>query len=124
MKILYVEDEPFDAELTQLWCARRAPHLTFDVVGTVAEAQQRLQQTTALAYDIILTDMHLPDGNGLAVLSLVHDLALHIPVVIIAGGDDDSTVATAMQAGATAYIVKRVGYLEDLPATLEQARQR
>lgn len=124
MHILYIEDDPLDADLTQRWCTRKTSNITLEIVGTVAEARQRLSCASTSSYDLILTDMRLPDGDGLEVIRAVHDCDMHVPLVMITGVGDDRMVVTALRAGATDYIIKRIGYLDHLPSALEKAQQR
>ena len=44
MKVLYVEDDPRDADLTQHTLARTAPHLILETVSSIAEALERLKR--------------------------------------------------------------------------------
>lgn len=74
-------------------------------VGTVADAKAWLDDD-ANAVDVLLTDLGLPDGSGLAVIR--HAIRLHPhcePLVISMFGDEDN-VLTSIEAGALGYIHK------------------
>jgi PAS domain S-box-containing protein len=122
MKILYVEDDPQDADLTRQNLPKSAPHYTLDIVGTCQEAISRLEH--AGNYDLVLTDFKLPDGDGLVLLAHIRSNNLPMAVVVISGKGDEETAVAALKAGADDYIVKRKDYLLHLPLTLENALQR
>jgi two-component system cell cycle sensor histidine kinase/response regulator CckA len=75
-------------------------------------------------YDVVLTDMLLPDGNGLSFVSFVQEKNLPIPVVVITGLGDEESAVSAIRTGASDYVVKRADYLSGLPAILESALHR
>jgi len=123
MKILYVEDNPFDADITRRELHRQAPQLQLDVVDTLAAAYQRLE-TSSQAYTAVLLDLRLPDGDGLNLLNYIRAHELPLVVVILTGGGDEETVVSALKAGADDYIIKRSDYLHELPHTLDTAIRR
>ena len=121
MKVLYVEDDPRDADLTLRTLARNAPHLSVDTVASIEAALARLHETASTPIDLVLTDMHLRDGNGLLLLNHIRENSLPLAVVIVTGVGDEETAIAALKAHADDYVVKRKGYLERLPVTLESA---
>jgi PAS domain S-box-containing protein len=124
MNILYVEDDPRDADLTRRELRKTAPHFNLDLVDTQREALDRLSGPEASRYDLVLTDLRLPDGDGLAILTHVRGRALPLAVVLITGVGDEETAVAVLKAGANDYVVKRGDYLARLPLTLEDALQR
>jgi DNA-binding NarL/FixJ family response regulator len=76
------------------------------VCGTAGDGAQALRVATATRPDVVLLDMHLPDGSGAEV---ARRLALLDPppriLVLSASGERDDVLA-AMTAGATGYLVK------------------
>ena len=124
MHILYVEDNPHDADLTIHALRQTAPWLHFDVAQTKDEALALLGEPDKVTYELILTDMRLPDGDGLDILVHVRRQNLPLAVVVITGSSDEQLVLAALHSGADDYIVKRTNYLDSLPLTLEHALQR
>lgn len=117
MKILYVEDNPLDANLTQLALAKTMPDAVITNAATVAEAKIALENPAA--FDIVLCDYRLPDGTGLDVLADIRQNQKPLPAVILTGLGDEETAVAALKAGADDYVIKRDGYLDDLPPVLE-----
>lgn len=124
MRVLYVEDNALDADLTGRHLRKSAPDITLDVVATISEALLRLRAQAAQDYDLVLTDLNLPDGEGLALYGQSRARNWHLPVVVITGLGDDAMVSAALRAGASDYVVKREDYLDRLPATLRDAVER
>jgi len=123
MKILYVEDDPLDADLTRRELAKTAPQFELDVVTSVHEARERLKDD-GKHYDLALIDLKLPNGDGMELLRIIRERGLPLPVVIITGRGDEDTAVAALKAGADDYVVKRQNYLANLPLTLKDVLQR
>lgn len=114
-RVLVIDDEPDIRELIDLTLARMG--LATECVGSVAEARAALR---ADSFQLCLTDMRLPDGEG---LDIVREIAEHYPqtpvAVITAYGSAENAVA-ALKAGAFDYLAKPVG-LEQLRALVKSA---
>jgi PAS domain S-box-containing protein len=121
MKILYVEDNPRDADLAMRQLLKAAPHFQIEAVTTLGEASARLERLATEPLDLVLTDVRLPDGDGLTLLKQIRDRALSLAVVVITGTGDEETAVAALKAGADDYVSKRKDYLDRLPLTLENA---
>lgn len=120
MKILYVEDEIPHVELTQralednlkegfvlLHCA-----LYKDALKILSEEPD---------IDIVLTDLRLPDGSGLDLLTEIKEMDMPPAVVLVTGQGDEQVAVAALKAGAADYLVKQSGYLQRLPFVLTNA---
>src|SRR5690242_7278278 len=121
MKVLYVEDDPRDADLTVRSLAKTAPQLTFEIVSSIGQAFARLQRFKIDPVDLVLTDVHLHDGDGLSLLTQIRESGMPLAVVIVTGMGDEEKAVTALKARADDYVVKLRGYLERLPVILESA---
>jgi diguanylate cyclase (GGDEF)-like protein/PAS domain S-box-containing protein len=120
MKVLYVEDNEQDADLTCRRLARLAPDIALAIAHKLADARARLAADEAAGGlpDVLLVDVRLPDGNGLELLGEVRARGLPIAVVMLTGSGDEALVVTALRSGADDYVVKAGAYMERLPATL------
>jgi two-component system, NtrC family, response regulator PilR len=84
---------------------------------TVGEAIKLLDSQ---AFDLCLTDMRLPDGEGLAVVEHITKESLDVPVAVITAFGSAENAVAALKAGAFDYLAKPVA-LEQLRALVKQA---
>lgn len=122
MRVLHVEDNPTDADLTRCVLARRAPEIELDQVSDQTAARVRLQD--AADFDLALVDLRLPDGSGLELLVWIREHRLPLAVVMLTGSGDQECAIAALQAGADDYLTKDAAALERLPITLRDAHKR
>jgi diguanylate cyclase (GGDEF)-like protein/PAS domain S-box-containing protein len=122
MRVLHVEDNPADADLTRRLLARQAPEIELDRVSDQTAARMRLQD--AADFDLALVDLRLPDGSGLELLAWIREHQLPLAVVMLTGSGDQESAIAALQAGADDYLTKDVAALERLPVTLRDAYKR
>ncbi len=120
IRVLYVEDDLADQELTRRHLERQAPDLKLIVVSTVTEALVQLADGNV---DVVLADYRLPDGTGLDLLQAMKAKELPAPVILVTGAGDAQSAVRLLKAGAADYVVKRPGYLDTLPSVLEGALQ-
>ena len=114
-RVLVVDDEPDIRELVDLTLSRMG--LAADCAATLEEAKACLEAT---AYQLCLTDMRLPDGDG---LELVRHIAEHhgeTPVAVITAFGSAENAVAALKAGAFDYLSKPVG-LDQLRALVKSA---
>ncbi|PSJ16829.1 response regulator, partial [Nitrosomonas supralitoralis] len=119
MRVLYIEDSTSDADLARRVLAQTAPDVELEVVTTLTEGLTRLTSTDK--FDVLLTDLSLPDGSGLEALAGVREQRLPIAVVILTGSDDQDSAIAALKASADDYLIKRDDYLQRLPHILRSA---
>ncbi|MBC7939979.1 MAG: response regulator, partial [Chitinophagaceae bacterium] len=146
MNVLHVEDYAIEAQLVRDSLAWRAPEMHIEMVASVAQACARLLAfeapygpingpTNGAAparpgaapsppFDVVLTDLRLPDGSGMDVLKFVRERNLPMAVVVLTGSSDERSVFEALHAGADDYIAKDGDYLQTLPRTLQAALER
>ena len=121
MRILYVEDNPRDADLTMRTLRKIAPHLQLEPVVTIDQALERLNRLSSEPLDLVLTDMHLHGRDGLSLLRHIRENNLPVAVVVVTGSGDEAKAVEALKARADDYVVKDKDYLNSLPITLESA---
>ncbi|HUW28920.1 MAG TPA: sigma-54 dependent transcriptional regulator [Sulfuriferula sp.] len=107
--VLIVDDEADILELLELTLLR----MGLDVVRAmrVQEAIAKLKEGN---FSLCLTDMRLPDGEGLEVVRYIGEQRPEIPVAVITAHGNTENAVAALKAGAFDYINK--------PVTLEQLR--
>jgi two-component system response regulator PilR (NtrC family) len=102
-QVLVVDDEADIRELLAMTLSRMG--LETDCAGTTSEALALLGQN---AYELCLTDMRLPDGDGLAVLDYVSRHQPNMPVAVITAHGSAENAVAALKAGAFDYLAKPV----------------
>ncbi len=100
---LIIDDEPDIRELLQLTLSRM--NIQSDAAGTVAEATALIANNR---YSFCLTDMRLPDGNGIDLVKLMQANHPEAPVAVITAHGNMDTAIEAMKAGAFDFVSKPV----------------
>jgi two-component system response regulator PilR (NtrC family) len=110
-KILIVDDEPDIRELLEITLGRMK--LDTRSARNVKEAQDWLAREP---FDLCLTDMRLPDGNGLELVQHIQKRHTHVPVAMITAYGSLDTAIHALKAGAFDFLTKPVdlGRLREL----------
>ena len=114
-KVLVIDDEPDLLELLELTLSRMGLDTTR--AESVGEAVRLLDRE---AFDLCLTDMRLPDGEGLRVVEHINQKGLDVPVAVITAFGSAENAVAALKAGAFDYLAKPVA-LEQLRALVKQA---
>jgi two-component system response regulator PilR (NtrC family) len=108
-RVLVVDDEPDILELLELALLRMG--LQVERATTVQEALQKLD---AQSFDLCLTDMRMPDGDGLEVVQHIGACNMDVPVAVITAHGNMENAILVLKAGAFDYLSK--------PVSLEQLR--
>lgn len=69
--------------------------------------------------DIVLTDLHMPEMNGLQLVEAIRDRYPYIPVILMTADGSEEIAAIALQKGAASYVPKR-SLAQNLERTLQQ----
>ena len=121
MRLLYIEDNPQDVDLTRRALAKAGDEFIVDTVPTIKEALRRMRKET---FDLLLCDMRLPDGSALDLIKVVNNCEVQPAIVVITGWGDEETAVAVLKAGADDYVVKHRNYLDLLPSVLTAAYNR
>jgi two-component system NarL family response regulator len=81
----------------------------FDVVGEASCGADAIASASEVAPDVILLDLHLPDGHGAQYCPELLRVSPESKVLILSAYDDDEEVTAALVAGASGYVLKTVG---------------
>ncbi len=112
---LIVDDEPDIRELLEITLGRMA--IDTSVAADLAAARALLDDND---FDLCLTDMHLPDGNGLELVNHIAELKPGLPVAVITAFGSMDTAISALKAGAFDFVQKPVD-LEQLRSLVDTA---
>ncbi len=118
-QVLLIEDD--SAITTVVRVALKAAGMVIDAVATIAARDTALADR---AYDVIITDVMLPDGNGLDTLAGVLDaLPVRPPVIVLSAQNTLDTAVRAAQEGAFEYLPKPFD-LDELVDVVRAAMRR
>ncbi|MEC8429644.1 MAG: response regulator, partial [Pseudomonadota bacterium] len=106
---LIVDDEPDIRELLEITLLRMG--VECQSAGNVTEAIQCLMNNS---FQVCLTDLRLPDGDGIEIVSWIQKNQPELPVAVFTAHGNMDTAIHAMKAGAFDFISK--------PVELEQLR--
>jgi chemotaxis family two-component system response regulator Rcp1 len=116
IKLLLVEDDPGDVELTKEGLQEAKMLIDLHVVDDGIKALQYLRKqgpyADVVTPDIILLDLNLPKKDGREVLLDIKsdEVLKSIPVVVLTTSDADKDIAKCYSLGANCYITKPVGF--------------
>ena len=114
-RALIVDDEPDIRELLEITLGRMA--IETSAAADLASARALLDTGE---FDLCLTDMHLPDGNGLELVTHISKEQPGLPVAVITAFGSMDTAINALKAGAFDFVQKPVD-LEQLRALVDAA---
>ena len=115
--ILIVEDDITFGMMLKTWLGKKG----FEVssVSNIARARKHIESQTV---DLVLSDLRLPDYEGIDLLKWMNDRGLDIPLIIMTGYADIQSAVLAMKLGARDYIAKPVNP-EELLKKISEALQ-
>ena len=102
-RALVVDDEPDICELLAITLERM--EINADTCGDVGTAKDRMARHE---YQLCLTDMRLPDGDGLELVQWMQTQGLRTPVAVITAHGNVETAVRALKLGAFDFISKPV----------------
>lgn len=103
LRILVADDHPMFCE--GLLSALQS-EASFEVVGQAADGNEAVSLAESLQPDVILMDVSMPGKNGIEATRDIIGTSPHIGVLMLTMFDDDSSVFSAMRAGARGYLLK------------------
>ena len=102
-RILAIEDHPAMRDILVKFLAL-APE--FEVAAVVRTGEQALDALASVAPQLLLVDVALPGMTGIEFVRRIRTAGDDTPCVMLSGHQDPSYVRQALDAGATAYVVK------------------
>ena len=102
-EVLVVDDERDTCELLEMALARQGMQVT-----TCTTAADALEKVTTRDFDVVLTDLTMPDMSGLELCERIITLRPDVPVVLITGHGSLETAMGAIRAGAYDFVTKPI----------------
>ncbi len=103
VRVLVVEDEEVAAEAHATYVGRVAG---FELAGVAHSAGETLRLLQREAVDLVLLDMHLPDGHGLGLLQRLRAEGRTLDVIAVTSARDSEVVRRAVSQGVVLYLLK------------------
>lgn len=100
-KILLIEDDVSFCKLLEKFLLKKGYEIT-----TAFSANEARSKINSIRYDLVLTDLRLPDTDGIALMAEIKTVFPDTPVILMTGYSDVSTAVKAIKKGATDYISK------------------
>jgi two-component system response regulator PilR (NtrC family) len=117
--VLVCDDERSICEMLEI-SLRKDGHR----VETVNSGEAAKRKMDSALYDVIVTDIKMPNTNGIEVLRYAHSYSPDSAVILITAVDDlDSAVQAVKAGGASDYIRKGPALVDDLRMAIQQALQ-
>jgi two-component system response regulator PilR (NtrC family) len=99
--VLLIDDEPDILELLEITLLKMGL-----VVDKASGVKAALAKLASQHYDLCLTDMRMPDGDGLDVVKFITSKRLDVPVAVITAHGNMDNAITVLKAGAFDYLAK------------------
>ncbi len=109
-KILIVDDDVAFGVMLKTWFQRN----NWETV-LISSLEQALQVSASSQFDLILSDLRLPDGDGIMFLTHLREKKIMTPFIIMTGYADVQTAVNAIKLGAFDYLKKPI-----IPEILQQ----
>jgi two-component system response regulator HydG len=101
--ILLVEDDTTFSLMLKTWLTKKG--FQVDAVSSISDAKKKLDKIT---YNIILSDLRLPDHDGIYLLKFLKDKNFNIPFIMMTNYADVQTAVQSIKLGASDFIAKPV----------------
>jgi sigma-B regulation protein RsbU (phosphoserine phosphatase) len=101
--VLLVEDNQGDARLFHEMLSEAGAAFSMEHVRKVSDAAERLARG---GVDIVMSDLSLPDSQGMETFRALHDAAPNVPLIVLSGLDDEKLAVETVRRGAQDYLVK------------------
>ncbi|KUJ80798.1 LuxR family transcriptional regulator [Ruegeria marisrubri] len=105
VRVLIVDDHPMVAEGIQ---SILESYDDVEVVGTLGNGQDAVDQVTALRPDVILMDLNMPGLGGLSATEIILERLPETRILILSMHDSPEYISTALSHGAKGYVLKDV----------------
>jgi signal transduction histidine kinase len=104
IRVLLIEDDSTDVAVVRS-LAKQVKGIQIDIthadrLSTAIEILERKE------FDLILTDLGLPDSQGIGTFIKINTVRPNLPVVLLTGNNDTELASTAVRSGAQDYVVK------------------
>ena len=93
----------------------------YEVVGSTTSANLGVNLVKKYHPDVVLTDINMPEKDGLQVIKAIEKLDLRVKIIALSGYDDSDLIYRAMKLGAKGYVLKTMASVKLINAIEEVA---
>ena len=115
-KILVIDDELSIREMLQIFLKREGFEVT-----TAGSGEEGLEYIRNDAYDVVVSDIKMPDMTGIDLLRLVRSENVAVTFILLTAFATTETAIQALKMGAFDYILKTDNFMEELRHIIERA---
>lgn len=117
-KILVIDDDTSFCVMLKTFLQKKG----YDVTNafTAKEAEEAIKDE---AFDVVLTDIRLPDSDGIHILKFIKETSFKTQVILMTGYTDIKTAVSAMKMGAYDYVGKPINP-DEILHTIEQSLKK
>jgi two-component system, NarL family, response regulator DevR len=109
IRVLVIDDFPLVREGL---AAALAIDPGFEVLGQGSDAEEGLRMARELRPDVVLLDLRMPEGGGIALLERLREELPETRALVVTASEKAETLLDAVAAGAAGYVTKRVSARE------------
>jgi len=120
-RVLLIEDEPHYVALLERKLTVATEPFQVESASSLGAGIEKIRQT---GFDAVVLDLNLPDSRGSDTVVRMHETAPDLPIVVLSGLDDDTTVYDVLHCGAQEYLYKEPSAVNSLPRTIAHAIER
>lgn len=120
LNILLIEDNPADVRLIEEYLKETSIEFKLTVTERISDAIVKVKND----FDLILTDLGLPDSSGLDTLKQLKETGTNIPIVVLTGLNNEEIALIALKEGAQDYLVKNILNSKNLSRSIKFTLER
>lgn len=117
-KILVIDDDTSFCVMLKTFLHKKGYEVTN--AFTAKEAEEAIKNQT---FDVVLTDIRLPDSDGIQILKIIKEVSSATQVILMTGYTDIKTAVSAMKMGAYDYVGKPINP-DEILHTIEQSLKK
>lgn len=117
-KILVIDDDTSFCVMLKTFLQKKGYEVTN--AFTAREAEEAIKNQT---FDVVLTDIRLPDSDGIQILKSIKEVSFATQVILMTGYTDIKTAVSAMKMGAYDYVGKPINP-DEILHTIEQSLKK
>jgi DNA-binding NtrC family response regulator len=115
-RILVVDDDEMQLSLISRWLQKLSSE-SVDVMAT-SNVNEAIGRAIAKEFDICLTDLDMPESNGIKLLKAIKDADRFTPVILMTGISSRNALESSLSFGADDYFLKPLSW-EDLLVSVQ-----